>query len=146
MSLIGSISGMFTRPTDLTNTVQSALNTAQAGGSDLLPSIDGKSLNGAGGANSLGSLAGAQGISSLPAASSATGAPSFGNMLQNFVSDVDGTMKTSQAEQGKVLSGQSTNLHQAMIAMQEASTSFSLMVEVRNKLVESYQELMRMQI
>jgi len=38
------------------------------------------------------------------------------------------------------------NLHQAMISMQEASVSFSLMVEVRNKLVESYQELMRMQI
>ena len=37
-------------------------------------------------------------------------------------------------------------LHQAMIAMEEASVSFQLMVEVRNKLLESYQELMRMQI
>jgi len=33
-----------------------------------------------------------------------------------------------------------------MIAMQEANVSFQLMVEVRNKLLESYQELMRMQI
>ena len=40
----------------------------------------------------------------------------------------------------------STNLHQAMISMQEASVAFTLMVEVRNKLVESYQELMRMQV
>ena len=37
-------------------------------------------------------------------------------------------------------------LHQAMIAMEEASVSFQLMVEVRNKLLESYQELMRMQV
>jgi len=37
-------------------------------------------------------------------------------------------------------------LHQSVIAMQEASLSFSLMVEVRNKVVESYQELMRMPV
>ena len=44
------------------------------------------------------------------------------------------------------LAGQNVPLHQAMIAMEEASVSFQLMVEVRNKLLESYQELMRMQI
>ena len=35
---------------------------------------------------------------------------------------------------------------QTMVAMEEASISFQLMVEVRNKLLESYQELMRMQV
>jgi flagellar hook-basal body complex protein FliE len=43
-------------------------------------------------------------------------------------------------------SGQTTSLHQAVISMEEANISFQLMVEVRNKLLESYQELMRMQI
>jgi flagellar hook-basal body complex protein FliE len=38
------------------------------------------------------------------------------------------------------------NLISSVIARQEASVSFSLMVETRNKLVESYQELMRMQV
>jgi flagellar hook-basal body complex protein FliE len=42
--------------------------------------------------------------------------------------------------------GDNPNLHQSVIAMQEASLSFSLMVEVRNKVVESYQELMRMPV
>ena len=37
-------------------------------------------------------------------------------------------------------------LHQVMLANEEASISFQLMVEVRNKLLESYQELMRMQV
>ena len=46
----------------------------------------------------------------------------------------------------QVLLGDSGQLHQSVIAMQEASLSFSLMVQVRNKLVESYQELMRMQV
>jgi flagellar hook-basal body complex protein FliE len=43
-------------------------------------------------------------------------------------------------------SGQNVSLHQTMIAMEEASVSFQLMVEVRNKVLESYQELMRMQV
>ena len=45
-----------------------------------------------------------------------------------------------------LLSGQNVSLHQTMIAMEEASISFQLMVEVRNRMLESYQELMRMQI
>ena len=71
---------------------------------------------------------------------------SFSSVLETAVSEVDGKMRTAAAEQAKVLTGETNNLHQAMIAMQEASTAFSLMVEVRNKLVESYQEIMRMQV
>jgi flagellar hook-basal body complex protein FliE len=70
---------------------------------------------------------------------------SFGQMVDGLLSAVN----TSQAEASQitqnVLMGNSGQLHQSVIAMQEASVSFSLMVEVRNKLVESYQELMRMQ-
>ena len=82
---------------------------------------------------------------------SAIGAPqaapaSFGKIFDHFVADVNTKMAVGSAEQAKVLSGESTNLHQAMISMQEASVAFYLMVEVRNKLVESYQELMRMQV
>jgi len=71
---------------------------------------------------------------------------SFGNFLDQAVGEVDGKMRNAASEQAKVLTGETNNLHQAMIAMQEASTAFSLMVEVRNKLVESYQEIMRMQV
>jgi flagellar hook-basal body complex protein FliE len=45
-----------------------------------------------------------------------------------------------------VLVGDQGQLHQSVIAMQEASVAFSLMVEVRNKLVDSYQEIMRMPV
>ena len=45
-----------------------------------------------------------------------------------------------------LMSGKNVTLHQAMISMEEASVSFQMMVEVRNKLLDSYQELMRMQI
>ena len=79
-------------------------------------------------------------------ATQVAGPDPFGQMMKKFVNDVDDKLKVSSSEKNKVLTGEATNLHQAMIAMEEASVSFQLMVEVRNKLLESYQELMRMQV
>jgi flagellar hook-basal body complex protein FliE len=45
-----------------------------------------------------------------------------------------------------VLAGNGVPLHQAVIAMEEAGVAFQMMVEVRNRLLESYQEIMRMQV
>ncbi len=70
----------------------------------------------------------------------------FGKMLDGLVATVDAKQDASQAMTRKVLMGDSSQLHQSVIAMQEAGVAFSMMVEVRNKLVESYQELMRMQV
>jgi flagellar hook-basal body complex protein FliE len=70
---------------------------------------------------------------------------SFGQMIDGLVSSVDTQQAAANQITQNVLAGNSGQLHQSVIAMQEASISFSLMVEVRNKLVESYQELMRMQ-
>jgi len=72
--------------------------------------------------------------------------PGFSSMLDGMVSMVDGKNNQAQALTRQVLLGNSGQLHQSVIALQEASTAFSLMVQVRNKLVDSYQELMRMQI
>jgi len=82
----------------------------------------------------------------IPQATDATQHSSFTTLIDRAVQEVDGKMKAAAADQSKVMTGETNNLHQAMISMQEASLAFSLMVEVRNKLVESYQELMRMQV
>lgn len=70
----------------------------------------------------------------------------FGQMLDGLVATVDAKQSAAQAATRRVLLGDSDQLHQSVIAMQEASVAFTMMVEVRNKLVESYQELMRMQV
>jgi flagellar hook-basal body complex protein FliE len=75
-----------------------------------------------------------------------TAPTSFGDMLERLVNEVNQKQTAAGAALSGLMSGQSVSLHQAMIAMEEASVSFQLMVEVRNKLVESYQELMRMQV
>jgi flagellar hook-basal body complex protein FliE len=67
-------------------------------------------------------------------------------MLGQLVNDVSAKQVAARAAVGGLLSGENVSLHQAMISMQEAGLSFQLMVEVRNKLLESYQELMRMQV
>ena len=71
---------------------------------------------------------------------------SFRNVLGRLVHDVNDKQAAAGETVRGLLGGQNVSLHQAMIAMEEASVSFQLMVEVRNKLLESYQELMRMQI
>jgi len=70
----------------------------------------------------------------------------FGPMLDGLISTVDGKEAQSAAFANSVMLGQTGQLHQSVIAMQEASVALSLMVQVRNKLVDSYQELMRMQV
>ena len=84
----------------------------------------------------------------LPDGLSAAGAPpdGFSRMLDGLVASVSGKEAQADAITTHVLLGDSSQLHQSVIAMQEASTALSLMVAVRNKLVESYQELMRMQV
>ena len=93
----------------------------------------------------IGSLVG-QTAAAVPGQAEPAAKSSFSNLLDTAVAEVDGKMRNAASEQAKVLTGETNNLHQAMIAMQEAGTAFSLMVEVRNKLVESYQEIMRMQV
>ena len=95
-----------------------------------------------------------QGVGAATAASPAAGtaaagasvAGSFSNVLANAVQEVNSTMTAADVAKQKLMTGETGNVHQAMIAVQESSVAFSLMVEVRNKLVDSYQELMRMQV
>lgn len=73
-------------------------------------------------------------------------AKSFDGVIGKFIQEVDAKHKVGVAETNKMLLGETDNIHQSMIAMQEAGVAFNMMVEVRNKLVQSYQELMKMPV
>jgi flagellar hook-basal body complex protein FliE len=81
-----------------------------------------------------------------PANRAPSPAESFETALGQMVGQVSGKQAVASEALTGLMSGQSVSLHQAMIAMEEANVSLQLMVEVRNKLLESYQELMRMQV
>jgi flagellar hook-basal body complex protein FliE len=71
---------------------------------------------------------------------------SFAHVLGRMVEEVNARQGAANDAVAALQSGQNVSLHQAVISMEEANVSFQLMVEVRNKLLDSYQELMRMQV
>ena len=84
------------------------------------------------------------GAASTSAATS--GGDSFSNVLGGLIQEVSDKQTAANDSVTGLLSGKNVSLHQTMISIEEASVSFQLMVEVRNRLLDSYQELMRMQV
>ncbi|MEI6206276.1 MAG: flagellar hook-basal body complex protein FliE [Desulfuromonadales bacterium] len=73
-------------------------------------------------------------------------ADSAGKFFSELVSKVnDIQVQSDKAIQG-LASGENKNLHEVMISMEKASISFQFMSSVRNKALEAYQEVMRMQV
>jgi flagellar hook-basal body complex protein FliE len=105
-----------------------------------------RELPGAKSIPSAAELEGLQKADSLQPAAPADASAGFEGVLKDFVGQVNAKQAAAGQAVSELLSGQQLPLHQAVIAMEEASVSFQLMVEVRNKLLESYQELMRMQV
>lgn len=82
-----------------------------------------------------------------PRSASTTGeGTSFGDMLKNAISTVNEVQKQSDTEIQKLMTGEAQDLHTTMIAVEKADLSFQLMMQVRNKIVQAYEEIMRMQI
>ena len=73
-------------------------------------------------------------------------APGFAQMFEQFIKGVDRKKKISARETQDLILGRSDNIHEAVVKSQEAGVAFNLMIEVRNKLVDSYKELIRMQV
>jgi flagellar hook-basal body complex protein FliE len=70
----------------------------------------------------------------------------FMDSLQHAISKVnDIQLEANQATEA-LMTGQTQNIHQTMVALQEADVSFQLMMQIRNKLVSAYEEIQRMQI
>lgn len=71
---------------------------------------------------------------------------SFGNLVSNGLQQVSAQLNVTQADLQSLATGNVDNLHQVMLRMEESRMSFQLMLQVRNRLLESYQEMMRMQV
>ncbi len=70
----------------------------------------------------------------------------FGEMLTDKINQVDELQKTAEQASTDFATGKSRNLHEAVLSMEMADTSLRLLVTVRNKALEAYQEIMRMPI
>ena len=73
-------------------------------------------------------------------------ASSFSVMLENAVNDVNRLQKEADESIQKLAAGEGKDIHQTMIDLEKAEISFQLMMQVRNKIIAAYEEVMRMQI
>ena len=89
----------------------------------------------------------ANGISKLDGTDSAAPQADFGQLLKSAVEQVNTVQQTaSQLNQEFAGGNQDVELHEVMISLQKANISFQSMIQVRNRLVMAYQEIMNMQV
>lgn len=75
-----------------------------------------------------------------------TGDGGFGSIVKDAVESIDATQKEADQEIAKAVTGESPDIHKTIIALQSADLKFQLGLQVRNKLVGAYEEIMRMQV
>jgi flagellar hook-basal body complex protein FliE len=81
-----------------------------------------------------------------PLAVSQPSGTGFSSVLADAIGRVDQFQQDAQSSIGKFLSGQDEEVHKVALATEQASMSFDLFLQVRNKVVSAYQEVMRMQM
>ncbi len=91
-------------------------------------------------------------IGGLPIAPPLSGAPAvsnggmFGNVVHQFVADTNAQQLAADQSVELLATGQSDSVHETMLALAKADLSMRLFMEVRNKVIDAYQEVMRMQL
>jgi flagellar hook-basal body complex protein FliE len=78
-----------------------------------------------------------------PAAGAAAG---FGEALSQAIDQVNSLHHTANQSVEQLATGENQDIHRTMIALEKADVSFKLMMQVRNKVVSAYEEIMRMQV
>ncbi len=70
----------------------------------------------------------------------------FKETVSNFVNEVNDLQVKAGESVENFATGKVENVHEVMIAMSKAEVSFKFMMETRNKLIDAYKEIMRMQV
>jgi len=70
---------------------------------------------------------------------------SFGDVLRGAVGETESLQQTAEQQVSEMMKGNGADVHQAMISVEKADLSFQLMMQVRNKMVQAYQDISRLQ-
>lgn len=79
-------------------------------------------------------------------ASEKTTGDSFASILNDAIAEANSTEAADQADNAALLSGNANDLHNAVIASEKATIALDLTVQIRNKVIDAYSEIMRMQV
>ena len=80
-----------------------------------------------------------------PASTGSDAQASFADALKDLVGSVEGSAGEANQAIGRMLDG-TGDVHEAVVALQKADTMLQLTVQIRNKLVQAYQDVMRMPV
>ncbi len=72
--------------------------------------------------------------------------PDFGKILAQALEEVNKHQKTAEQKADDFAAGKISNIHDVIISAEQAAMSLRLTTEIRNKIVDSYREIMRMQL
>jgi flagellar hook-basal body complex protein FliE len=78
------------------------------------------------------------------AGSKKTGGLEFKDTLNTFLSQVNTQLQDADQMTDQFAAGKTDSLHEVMVATEKSTISLSLLLQIRNKLLEAYQEVMRM--
>ena len=95
---------------------------------------------------SIGSIPGLAPGGGVSSTGSAKDSGGFGSIIKDAVDSIDKTQKGAEQEISKAVTGESPDLHKTIIALQTADLKFQLGLQVRNKLIGAYDEIMRMPV
>ena len=79
-------------------------------------------------------------------ASTAGEVPSFKETMKSFLEDVNGLQQKADESIQKMAAGEINDVHQVMASVEEANVAFNMMMEIRNKVMDAYQEVMRIRL
>jgi flagellar hook-basal body complex protein FliE len=71
---------------------------------------------------------------------------SFKDTLNGFIKDVNSMQVKADESIEKMAAGEITDVHQVMSTVEEANVAFNMMMEIRNKVIDAYQEVMRIRL
>ncbi len=82
----------------------------------------------------------------LPKSSSSEAVKSFSEVLKESIETVDQLQKKSDHLNQELAAGKTSNIEEVLMAAEKADIALRLMVQVRNKVIDAYQEIMKMQL
>lgn len=98
------------------------------------------------GASQIGGISQQQQIAPPAQQSQDSARAPFADLIKDFVTDTSTEQAQAHQSVKDLVSGEANNIHEVVLTASEAEIAFRLMMEIRNRLISSYQEIIRMQV
>ncbi len=72
--------------------------------------------------------------------------PTFADTLKEYITGVNNDQIAAKESVNKLLRGETNDIHSTVISVEKAEISLQLMLQLRNKVIQSYQDIMRIQV